>query len=107
MDYICLTGTGLRIGYVGGRALLILTSNRRYSLDGVRPGASFASARGRLALHARAGIRIGVNTWYVLRGRTSNGVLKVRDGVVQEIGLADRRATSTRARAGRFLSSFG
>jgi hypothetical protein len=52
-------------------------------------------------------VRVGSNTWFVVRGRAADGVLKVRHGVVQEIGLADRRLTRGRAAARRFLTSFG
>jgi len=33
-------------------------------------------------------------------------VLKVRHGIVEEIGIADRRLTRNRAAARRFLTSF-
>ena len=121
VDRFCLTGPGsLRVGYpgaslprrlsarersrVGGRAVLLLTSSPRYALRGVRPGAASASLPGRVA-RAR-GIRIGVNTWYLLRGRRARVVIKVRRGSVGEVGLADLRLTRGRARATRFLRSF-
>jgi hypothetical protein len=104
MDYVCLKGIGIRIGYVSERAALILTANRFYALDGVRPGSSLAAARARLRLGA--GIRLGPNTWYVASRPVANGVLKVNRGRVAEIGIALRSETSTPARARAFLSGF-
>jgi hypothetical protein len=120
MDYLCLTGGGIRVGYpsaallrslspserarTAGRLVLVLTSNPIFALDGVRPGARLAAAARRLRLGR--GIQIGLNTWYVVASRTVNGVLKIRHGVVQEIGLVDRRLTSGRAQSRRLLGSF-
>ncbi len=120
VDYFCLTPIGVRVGYaspallrpfsagvrhrLGGRAALVLTSNRFYGLSGVRPGAKIASVK----RHLRVGraYRVGANTWYVLSGRRANGILKVRHGVVQEIGIATRTISGTRAQRLRFLRGF-
>jgi hypothetical protein len=121
VDYYCLNGGGIRAGYPSSsllrsltraqraryrnRIILELTSDRFYSLDGVKHGATIAVARRRL--HPVAKYRVGVNTWYLIRGRSANGVLKVRYGRVQEIGLVDRVLTSSSARARRVFRSFG
>jgi hypothetical protein len=46
-----------------------------------------------------------LNDWYVAPGATANTVLKVRHGIIQEIGLANQRLTKGRTAQGRFLSS--
>ncbi len=120
-DFFCLgTGAKLRIGFpnsrllrgltvreqrrVSGRAVLLLTANRYYTLDGVRAGARLASVSHRL--HLGRGIRVGLNTWYLVPGRIAHGVFKVRHGVIQEIGLADQRLTTGRPPAARFFTGF-
>jgi hypothetical protein len=86
------------------RDVLALTANDYYSLDGVIAGWN-AGAAVRL-LHAQPGIQIGPTTWYLTRGAQAAGVLEVRHGLVQRIGIADRRLTATRASARRLLSAF-
>ena len=49
---------------------------------------------------------IGLNYWYLAPDGPSTGVLKVRHGTVEEIGIAVKRFTRTRRLAGRFLRSF-
>lgn len=120
MDFFCLRGGVIRVGYpspkllrslprsrrgsLTGRIVLALTADRFYALRGVRPGAKLAAAA--RVLHPRAGFRIGLNVWYIVPGDRANGVLKVRHGIIEEIGIATKRLTSTRASAIRFLSSF-
>ncbi len=120
MDYFCLTPIGVRIGYglgkvarrfsaaqqhqFGGKVVLMLTSNTFYSLRGVLPGMKLATARRRVKLSR--GIRIGANTWYLFAANASRGVLKVRHGVVQEVGLAPKALTARPKQAFRFLDGF-
>jgi ABC-2 type transport system ATP-binding protein len=117
IDFFCV---GIRAGYpasalmrtltrpqrnrVAGRVILALTANPHYALIGAHPGARFAALARRL--HAGRGFRIGLNTWYLTRGAVSNGVLKVRHGTIEEIGIADKRLTASRPAAARFLASF-
>ncbi len=119
-DVFCFTPIGIRVGFpppaaarrlsprvrrtTKGRVVLILTANRHYALHGVRPGSALASAERRLRLQRP--IRTGRNTWYLTRLAEVTGVLKVRRGVVREVGIADARLTSPRRLAVRFLSSF-
>lgn len=120
IDRFCLVGGGfIRIGYttrklarglsrrevarVRDRAILILTSSRRYRVVGVRVGDSTRKMRARV--HRPRRIRVGRNSWYLSRGRRATLVFKVRRGRVLEIGLADQRLTRGRA-ARRFLRSF-
>jgi hypothetical protein len=85
------------------RIVLALTSNPFYALHSITPGASLAAASA--ALHLSAPLQIGLNTWYFVPGARSDGVLKVRDGVVDEIGIATRTlaAAGVRARTMRSL----
>ena len=51
-------------------------------------------------------VHAGRNDWYVTRGATSNDVLKVRHGIVEEIGIAAKSLTATRAQQLQLLSNF-
>jgi hypothetical protein len=120
MDFFCLTPGGIRVGYpsprvlawlssrerrkVSGRAVLLLTSSRYYDLRGVRPGARLVNAA--RVLRIGRPFHIGLNYWYLAPNDASRGVLKVRNGVVEEIGIADDTLTANRRGAWRFLSSF-
>jgi hypothetical protein len=55
-------------------------------------------------LHAGHGIRIGKNTWYVVGAGSARGVLKVRRGVIGEVGIATRALTANRTAARRLLA---
>jgi uncharacterized protein len=119
-DFYCLTTGGIRVGYstpkllssvpkgkrrqLRGRAVLILTANRYYALHGVHPGTRLAAVARRLGVGR--GYRVGLNIWYLCANGPSRGVLKVRGGVIEEIGITSRRLTNTRARARRLLTSF-
>jgi len=120
-DDFCLSaGRGIRVGWgsarllgpvasiaraaTENRAVLILTANPFYALDGVRPGTQLAVAAEKLHVGRRHAL--GLNDWYVIPGASSNGVLKVRHGVVQEVGIANRELTNTRARQVRLLIHF-
>lgn len=50
--------------------------------------------------------RVGNNVWYVIAGRASSGILKVRHGVVLEVGIADLTLTRSWYVARVFLGSF-
>jgi hypothetical protein len=120
MDFFCLAGSGIRAGYptprllrtlssrarrrVRARVVLLLTANRHYALDDIRPGARVIAIRRRLRRAWRD--RVGQNTWYVLRRRAAPGILRVARGRVQEIGIADHGLTTSRHAARRLLSSF-
>ena len=107
MDFFCPARRGIRVGYasptltrhlsaaqrrrVAGRAVLILSANRHYALHGVRPGTRLAKVRRRL--HVGRAFHVGLNYWYVVANGPSHGVLKVRHGVIQEVGIAELRLT--------------
>jgi hypothetical protein len=119
-DFFCLTPIGVRVGYTSAkllrtlhasqrhrmqdRVVLALTANPYYSLDGVRPGARLSAARQRLA---RGNLfHIGLNWWYLAFHGSSTAVLKIRHGIVQEIGMADRQLTKDRHAQFAFITSF-
>jgi len=120
MDFFCPSRYGIRVGYpspklldslrsrerdaVRGRAILILTANERYSLRGARPGMRLSRVAHRLGVSRP--FRVGLNVWYLVDDRADRGVLKVRHGTIEEVGIADRRLTSGRHAAARFLRSF-
>jgi pimeloyl-ACP methyl ester carboxylesterase len=120
MDFFCPAHRGIRVGYpsrsllhslsrreqrrVRGRAILILTANPHYALRSVRVGTRVAKVARRLRLGRR--FVVGQNTWYLAPNGPSRGVLKVRHGTIQEIGVANPALTRTRAAARRFLRGF-
>jgi hypothetical protein len=120
MDFFCPAHNGIRAGYpsrgllrtlsraerprVSGRVVLALTANPDYTLRGVRVGTRLAGVRRHLGVGR--GFRIGKNTWYLSPNGSSRGVLKVRHGVIQEIGIASKQLTFNRRAARRFLASF-
>ena len=84
--------------------MLALTANQHYKLGGVRQGTRLTVAARRFKLgHA---IHWGANNWYVIPGRSSNGVLKVRHGIVSEVGIANRQLTTTPAAQLNLLRNF-
>jgi hypothetical protein len=109
-DYFCLTPIGVRVAYasdvrletlpsnertsVRGRVVLVLTANPFYALNGVRPGATLRAAA--KTLHTDAGMRVGLNNWYLAPNGSTTAVLKVRHGIVREIGIATKMATRGR-----------
>ena len=121
-DNFCLRGRwGIRAGYPSaqllrslprrsrkpstGRIVIALTANNFYALDGVRPGAGIASAKRRLKLRARP-FHVGLNYWYLVPGRAATGVLKVRHGHIQEVGIASRSLAKGRTAQRRLMRSF-
>ena len=121
MDRFCLVGDRfLRIGYPSrpyrrkmsrrdrrrtrGRAVLALTDHPRHALKRVRNGSSVRTLRRRFRGERR--YRVGKNTWYLAQGKAARIVFKTRRRRVIEVGLADKRLTSTRAESRRFLRAF-
>jgi len=120
-DFFCLTPIGIRDGYpssrlrrtlsrtrrqrLDGRVIWISTANPFYAIDGISPGAALAAAQRKL----RGGVheRVGGNDWYLAPAGPATAVLKVRGGVVQEVGIATRQLTRTAAADRAFLTSFG
>ena len=121
MDFFCTASHRIRVGYpsakllrslgskqrrrVSGRAILVLTASHHYALRGVRPGTRLTRKIWR-RLHIGRQFHVGKNHWYLASGPGSRGVLKVRRGVIQEIGIADARLTRNRQAARRFFRTF-
>jgi hypothetical protein len=122
MDNFCLyAGWGIRAGYpsskllrslsasqrkrVKDKIILMLTANPFYALSGTRPGTKLTK---KLSRHLRLGpaLKIGANDWYLSPGKSGDGVLKVRGGIIQEVGIADRQLLGTRAAQKLLLNSF-
>jgi uncharacterized OB-fold protein len=121
-DNFCLfAGWGIRVAYpttrslrgvppslrqqFKGKIVLALTANPFYALNGVRPGATFTSAVAK-RLHLGKPFKIGANSWYIVPGGAANGILKVRNGIVAEIGIVNKRLTSGgRKQQAQFLSN--
>jgi hypothetical protein len=91
---------------VTGRLVIALTPNRFYQLDGILPGSQISAVPKRL--HVGKPFVIGQNTWYFVPGKSETGVLKVRNGEIFEIGIANKQLTSgSRSSQRAFMSSFG
>jgi hypothetical protein len=117
-DFCLFGGWGIRVAYptskllshlsaserarVAGRVVIALTANPFYALNGVRPGMRVAAVARKLKVGKP--LHIGLNDWYIAPGGVSNGVLKVRGGVIQEIGIVDKRLTKGRGAQGRLLA---
>jgi 6-phosphogluconolactonase (cycloisomerase 2 family) len=119
-DFFCLTPIGVRTGYasptllrtlspaerkrVQGRVVWASTSNPHFAVDGIRPGATITAAKAKL----RTGkpIQIGANAWYLAPAGSATAVLKVRHGLVEEIGIAAKQLTKTRAAERTLMGSF-
>jgi hypothetical protein len=119
-EFFCLTPRGVRVGYASpkllktlaahergalrGRVIWISTSSEHYAIDGIRPGATLAAAR--KALRVGKVFVIGLNDWYLAPAGTATAVLKVRHGIVEEIGIGERQLTRGRRAQRTFLTSF-
>jgi hypothetical protein len=119
-DFFCLTPIGIRVGYASPAALSSLPKNERsklaarviwistssafYAIDGIRPGATLAAAAKALTLTKV--FPIGLNDWYLAPAGAATAVLKVRYGIVEEIGIGDRTLTRGRTAERAFLHSF-
>ena len=120
-DVLCLVGgSSIRVGYptsallrtlsshdrrnVRGRVVLALTSSAYFAIGRVRPGVTLAQAKRSLRLGSA--LRIGPSAWYLVPNGPSRGVVEVRGGLVEEIGIANKRLTDGHGAAVRFFSSF-
>jgi hypothetical protein len=119
-DFCLYAGWGIRVGYpstkllrelpavqrghLTGKIVLALTANPFYAIKRITPGDTLKQAQHRLKLSKR--FKIGLNDWYLAGAGNATAVLKVRHGVIQEIGLANRSLTRGHKKQKRFLSSF-
>jgi hypothetical protein len=119
-DFFCPARGGIRVGYassallhqldararrgISGRVVLVLTASTHYAIRGVHAESRLATARRHLKLQPV--FHIGRNDWYLAADGNVRAVLKVRHGLVQEIGIADNHLTAPRRQASGFLRSF-
>jgi hypothetical protein len=119
-DVFCLTPAGVRVGYASpallrlspwaernslhGRVVWISTASAYYAVNGVRVGATLTAAARHLRLSNA--LVIGSGRWYLAPGGRATVVLNVRNGIVQQIGLAAPQLTASRAAARALLTSF-
>jgi hypothetical protein len=107
-DFCIYGGWDIRAGYSRahgkGTVVLALTVNPYYALDRARPGMRLKAVAKRLGVGKA--IHLGGNDWYIVPGKLSAGVLRVRGGVIQEVGIATKRLTRGRGAQKRFLSRF-
>jgi ABC-2 type transport system ATP-binding protein len=120
VDSFCLSPNGIRVGYASskllkhsprsakrhlrGKSVLLLSSNGRYALRGVRPGSSLKQAKHKL--HLSHAIRVGKDRWFFVRRGKVSAVIRARGGAVGEVGIANRHLTSSGKQQRRFLKSF-
>lgn len=120
-DNFCLfAGWGIRVAYptpsllktvsphvargLKNRIAIALTANPFYAFKGVRPGTAVASVIRRL--HLGKPFHVGSNEWYFSPAKPANGLLKVRGGIIQEVGLATRALSGSRHAQSRLLRAF-
>jgi hypothetical protein len=80
------------------------TSDIYFTVKGVRPGTTIKAAHKYLKLQKP--FYVGRNTWYLAANGSSTAVLKVRRGIIEEIGIGDKALTRTRTADRTFLRSF-
>jgi hypothetical protein len=119
-EFFCLTPNGVRVGLASpaelktlpkhergkytGRVIWVSTSSAYYAADGIRAGATVAAAGEKLKLGSP--FHIGKNFWYLAPNGGSTVILKVRRGVVEELGIGDNVLLSGRKAQRAFLGSF-
>jgi dienelactone hydrolase len=119
-EFFCLNPIGVRVGYTSprlraklpsklrntlkGRVVWASTANPYYAVRGVRPGTTIAAAAKHLRLSPR--FQVGLNDWYLAPNGDSTAVLKTRNGIVQEIGIAENQITRSHKATIAFLQSF-
>jgi len=89
--------------YAKNKALVALTTSRRFRLRGMRVGTRERVVRRRTGARA---IQIGSNRWYLKRAKTARLVFKVKGGKVREIGVVNKRFTSSRSKARKTLAAW-
>ncbi len=119
-EFFCLTPYGLRVGLASAklvgalsrseqnalkdRVVWISTDNARYAVHGIRAGATLTAAQH--ALPHSYYFRLGANYWYLAPDGKTTAVLKVRHGLVEEIGIADKQLTVSHTADKTLMSSF-
>jgi len=121
IDRYCVkTGGTMRIGYPTRRlnvgrssrarkrtrrkAVLVISTAKKLRLRRSRVGTSTRVLRKRLKRERR--MRVGKNVWYTVAGRSSRLLFRARGGKVRELGLGNKRLTTTRRGTVRFLRAW-
>ncbi len=121
IDRYCASGGGtFRIAYptrrlnhglgrstrkrIGSRAVLLLSSSKRYSVRGIKRGTSVRTLRRRLRGERR--LKVGRNTWYVAPGRSTRLIYRTRGKKVVEVGIGDGGLTRSRRADAHFLRAW-
>ncbi len=121
IDRYCVKGGGtMRVGYptralnagrsartkkrMRRRVVLAISTSRRFRIRRSRVGTSTRMLRRRLRGERR--LRIGTTVWFTAKGRSSRLLFRTRGGRVRELGLGNRRLTSTRRGTVRFLRAW-
>jgi hypothetical protein len=89
---------------VAGRVVVAITSSHRFSVAGIRPGATVSSLRARVKPLRRAAV--GQNTWFSARRAKARFLFKARGGRVVEVGIGDRRLTAGKGALKRFVRAW-
>jgi hypothetical protein len=98
-DRFCMYGGwGVRTGYAS--SLLVQKLPRAHAKSRVGRVVMILAA-----VKPSKPFKIGLNTWYLLRGTATTSVLKVAGGVAQELGIANRQLTSGSVTSQRTLLS--
>jgi len=105
VDRYCAVGGGyLRVGYSRNRAVLALSSSRSNRIKRLKVGYRAQTVVKRLRGERR--YRVGKSTIYVARASKAGIVIVVTKGRVTQLGLADKRRTSSREKAEALLKAF-
>lgn len=122
IDRYCVRegGGSLRVGYptkrlnaklskktrkrIKSKAVLLVSTSKAFRLSGAKIGTGTKTLARRLKGERR--LKIGRNTWYVAQGKRARILFRTRKGKVLEMGLADKRLTTTRGATVRLLRAW-
>ena len=105
IDRYCLVGGGfLRVGFAADRSVIALSSNRSQRLSNVKVGSTTKTVRKRL--RGERAYKAGSFTWFVATASKARIVVQTRRGKVVQMGLADKKRTSTRKKTAALLRGF-
>jgi len=116
LERFCLSPAGVTVGFpdpalaallkgTPGRNQLVweLTGNPHYSYRGIAPGIALSTAQ--QILTGGTTVPQGATTYYLVPTRVSTIVLAARGGVVEQLGIADRRVTASSALIAALVAS--
>ncbi|MBA2792837.1 MAG: zinc carboxypeptidase [Thermoleophilaceae bacterium] len=89
---------------VAKKAILAISTDRRYRLRRVRVNSSVRTLRKRLRGEKR--LRVGRNVWYTVGGKKSRLLFRTQRGKVRELGLGNKRLTASRRSTRLFLRAW-